>query len=108
MEDVIENCQTTFEEDGVNQQTLEDLKSVGGPSLYLRVSLTRLAWVFLTFVLFSSRQRHIKKTFGFSASHRLRKRCGVAERISLYFRGDLAAKGRDGWEFETFGGRLSI
>ena len=29
MDDVIENCQTTFEEDGVNQQTLEDLKSVG-------------------------------------------------------------------------------
>jgi len=29
MDDVIENCQTTFEEDGVNQQTLEDLRSVG-------------------------------------------------------------------------------
>ena len=29
MNDVIENCQTTFEEDGVNQQTLEDLRSVG-------------------------------------------------------------------------------
>lgn len=31
MDDVIENCQTTFEEDGVNQQTLEDLRSVGFP-----------------------------------------------------------------------------
>lgn len=29
MNDVIENCQNTFEEDGVNQQTLEDLRSVG-------------------------------------------------------------------------------
>ena len=29
MDDVIENCQTTFEEDGVNQQTLEDLRRVG-------------------------------------------------------------------------------
>ena len=28
MEDVIENCQTTFEEDGVSQQTLEDLRQV--------------------------------------------------------------------------------
>ena len=39
MEDVIENCQTTFEEEGVSQQTLEDLRSVGvpfsfAPSLY--------------------------------------------------------------------------
>ena len=32
MDRVIEDCQTTFEEDGVNQQTLEDLKSVGGSS----------------------------------------------------------------------------
>ena len=29
MDDVIENCQTTFEEDGVTQQTLEDLRQVG-------------------------------------------------------------------------------
>lgn len=29
MDDVIENCQTTFEEDGVNQQTLDDLRKVG-------------------------------------------------------------------------------
>lgn len=29
MDDVIENCQTTFEEDGVSHQTLDDLKSVG-------------------------------------------------------------------------------
>ena len=36
MDDVIENCQTTFEEDGVTQQTLEDLRSVGlaCPSLF--------------------------------------------------------------------------
>ncbi len=36
MDDVIENCQTTFEEDGVNQQTLEDLRSVG--ALFLETS----------------------------------------------------------------------
>lgn len=29
MEDVIENCQTTFEEDGVNPQILDDLRKVG-------------------------------------------------------------------------------
>lgn len=28
MDDVIENCATTFEEDGVNQQTLDDLRKV--------------------------------------------------------------------------------
>lgn len=29
MDDVIENCQVTFEEDGVNQQTLDELRKVG-------------------------------------------------------------------------------
>jgi len=29
MDDVVENCQTTFEEDGVNSQTLDDLRKVG-------------------------------------------------------------------------------
>lgn len=29
MDDVIENCQTTFEEDGVNPQILDDLRKVG-------------------------------------------------------------------------------
>jgi len=29
MNDVIENCQVTFEEDGINQQTLNDLRTVG-------------------------------------------------------------------------------
>ena len=29
MDDVIDNCQTVFEEDGVNQQTLDDLRKVG-------------------------------------------------------------------------------
>ena len=29
MDDVIENCQTTFEEDGVNPQTLDDMRKVG-------------------------------------------------------------------------------
>ena len=35
MDDVIENCQTTFEEDAVNQQTLDDLRKVSpSPSLF--------------------------------------------------------------------------
>jgi len=29
MDDVIDNCQVTFEEDGINQQTLNDMKTVG-------------------------------------------------------------------------------
>jgi hypothetical protein len=29
IDDVIDNCQTTFEEDGINQRTLEDLRKVG-------------------------------------------------------------------------------
>ena len=33
MDDVIENCHNTFEEDGVSQQTLEDLKTVSRPAL---------------------------------------------------------------------------
>ena len=33
MDDVIENCQTTFEEDGVNLQILDDLRKVGHRSL---------------------------------------------------------------------------
>ena len=33
MDDVIENCQTTFEEDGVNPQILDDLRKVGHLSL---------------------------------------------------------------------------
>lgn len=32
MDDVIENCQVTFEEDGVNQQTLDELRKVGSSS----------------------------------------------------------------------------
>lgn len=34
MDDVIENCQVTFEEDGVNQQTLDELRKVGLFSLF--------------------------------------------------------------------------
>lgn len=29
MDDVIESCQVTFEEDGVNHHTLDDLRKVG-------------------------------------------------------------------------------
>lgn len=29
MDDVIESCQVTFEEDGVNQHTLDELRKVG-------------------------------------------------------------------------------
>ena len=36
MDDVIDNCQVTFEEDGINQQTLNDLRTVG-PSFSYRL-----------------------------------------------------------------------
>ncbi len=41
MDDVIENCATTFEEDGVNQQTLDDIRKVRIPSSCVQhVSIT--------------------------------------------------------------------
>ncbi len=62
MDDVIENCQTTFEEDGVAQQTLEDLRSVGffvafpppfftsvegfNPGAVFLVTLFHLSWAY--------------------------------------------------------------
>lgn len=39
MDDVIENCATTFEEDGVNQQTLDDIRKVGIPSFVQHVQI---------------------------------------------------------------------
>lgn len=33
MDEVIEHCQTTFEEEGVDGKTLEELRSVSVPSL---------------------------------------------------------------------------
>lgn len=41
MDDVIENCQVTFEEDGVNQQTLDELRKVGLFSLVSLVASSR-------------------------------------------------------------------
>ena len=43
MDDVIENCQTTFEEDGVNPQILDDLRKVG--HLFLSPACTK-PWYF--------------------------------------------------------------
>ena len=43
MDDVIENCQTTFEEDGVNPQILDDLRKVG--HLFLSPASTK-PWYF--------------------------------------------------------------
>ena len=51
MDEVIENCQTTFEEDGVNQQTLDELRKVGrslfyhhhGQSYYRKLAVSFLA-----------------------------------------------------------------
>lgn len=39
MDDVIDNCQVTFEEDGINQQTLNDMKTVGLSFSFLTASL---------------------------------------------------------------------
>lgn len=41
MDDVIENCQVTFEEDGVNQQTLDELRKVGRPLSCSLVAFSR-------------------------------------------------------------------
>ena len=48
MDDVIENCQTTFEEDGVNPQILDDLRKVG--HLLLSPASTK-AWYFFAKVI---------------------------------------------------------
>lgn len=41
MDDVIENCQVTFEEDGVNQQTLDELRKVSLLSLVSLVAFSQ-------------------------------------------------------------------
>lgn len=38
MDDVIESCQVTFEEDGVNQHTLDDLRKVGASAVFVLLS----------------------------------------------------------------------
>ena len=48
MDDVIENCQTTFEEDGVNPQILDDLRKVG--HLFLSPASTK-PWYFFAKVI---------------------------------------------------------
>ena len=54
MDDVIENCQTTFEEDGVNQQTLDDLRKVGRSLSYHSLSWSNLLSQISSFVPGSS------------------------------------------------------
>lgn len=49
MDDVIENCQTTFEEDGVNPQILDDLRKVG--HLFLSPASTKLWHSFANFII---------------------------------------------------------
>ena len=87
MEDVIENCQTTFEEDGVNQQTLEDLRSVGRPGLHPRIfsmlssfSLFHLL-LLLLLLLLESYLSEISSSL--HAFHHCLLCCVMAERISL-------------------------
>ena len=47
MDDVIDTCQVTFEEDGINQQTLNDLRTVGlafsSPSAVAQLWIENLA-----------------------------------------------------------------
>ncbi len=50
MDDVIDNCQVTFEEDGINQQTLNDMKTVGLSFSYSTVPL----WMEFSYIPFSS------------------------------------------------------
>ena len=49
MDDVIENCQTTFEEDGVNPQILDDLRKVG--HLFLSSARTKPCHSFANFII---------------------------------------------------------
>lgn len=49
MDDVIENCQVTFEEDGVNQQTLDELRKVGLFSLFSYLAGRIFSTCFQTF-----------------------------------------------------------
>ena len=49
MDDVIENCQTTFEEDGVNPQILDDLRKVG--HLFLSSARTKPWYFFAKFII---------------------------------------------------------
>lgn len=56
MDDVIENCATTFEEDGVNQQTLDDIRKVGG-GISLFLSLFRIFQFFPSMFRFCIRKR---------------------------------------------------
>ena len=46
MDDVIDNCQVTFEEDGINQQTLNDLRTVGPSFSYGLFSRYMMVQVF--------------------------------------------------------------
>ena len=52
MDDVIENLQVTFEEDGINQQTLNDLRTVG--CLVSFATITRPRWAELSHIPVSS------------------------------------------------------
>lgn len=49
MDDVIENCQSTFEEDGVNPQILDDLRKVG--HLFLSPAGTKAWHSFAEFII---------------------------------------------------------
>ena len=63
MDDVIENCHNTFEEDGVSQQTLEDLKTVSGPALASQ------SFGFIFILLFPQNLFPSSKTQSFSSCH---------------------------------------
>lgn len=65
MDDVIENCQTTFEEDGVNPQILDDLRKVG--HLFLSPARTNPWDSFATFIITST-----WTSSSCQASHRVR------------------------------------
>ena len=47
MDDVIDNCQVTFEEDGINQQTLNDMRTVGFSFSFLFFTVPLMDHVFI-------------------------------------------------------------
>lgn len=109
MDDVIENCHNTFEEDGVSQQTLEDLKTVSGPALASQ------SFGFILIFLFPPKIFPSSKTQPFSSydANDLDTACGdfnLVFCVSLLWQGPWILGSPGGrfekWEFGRFWGEL--
>lgn len=109
MDDVIENCHNTFEEDGVSQQTLEDLKTVSGPALASQ------SFGFILILLFPPKIFPSSKTQAFSFYHAndLDTVCGDFNLVFLHCCGrdhgfwDRLEAGSESGNWDDFGGNFS-